>query len=135
MGQVVAMFSDDGQTTLEQLAAEREQYADRARRTGEQRAEHAEDPTWLAAAFNWIAELPSGTIFSGDDLRAARGTSNASGPVFKRAAVAGLIVKHDVVTSTAPSRHGALTQRWVRVDDGGLSTSVDNPSNPGEGVP
>jgi hypothetical protein len=106
----VLRFPDPGQQTLDEY---RQGLLERARDTGINSAERA-DAEWAEGSIDWITELPAGTILSGDDLRAARGTSLASGAVFRRAAAAGLIVKYDVVTSTVPSRHGALTQRWLR---------------------
>jgi hypothetical protein len=107
---IVIPFPDPAQPTLDEY---RQGLLERARDTGMGAAERA-DPEWAEAALDWFEQLPPGAIVSGDDLRAARGTSNASGPVFLRAAKLGLIAKYDVVTSTSPTRHGALTRRWIR---------------------
>jgi hypothetical protein len=104
------LFRDPNQASLDEYRAG---VLQRARDTGIEAAERA-DAEWADAALDWLEQLPPGAIVSGDDLRRELGTSAAAGAVFLRAAKLGLIAKFDITTSTAPTRHGALTRRWVR---------------------
>ena len=76
------------------------------------------DEAWWDAAAKWLWEMPSGTLFTADDLREAigrpQGSGNQFGACIRSWAVAEKIIHHGYGQSRVKSNHGSVHRVWVK---------------------